>query len=246
MSAYPYAVSPSSGSSSSSSDFSVLRVILLVIFALAMIWLALTVRLPDMDALRDQIDDFGFWSWAVFIVVYAAVALTPIPVTIMALAGGLLFGVAVGSVVSVIGAMLGSIAGYAIARTLGKETVLHLLGSRGDTLEERLDDAGFEAVFTLRVLPGMPYWPINYAAGALGIPFQVFVWASMIASIPGQVSLVAIGAFLGEPTVAMGVVVAIAWLVVIVMTIWAARAWKGTARIPLPGSNTEAASGSED
>ena len=60
MSAYPDAVSPSSGSSSNSSEFSVLRVILLVIFALAMIWLALTVRLPDMDALGDQIDDFGF------------------------------------------------------------------------------------------------------------------------------------------------------------------------------------------
>lgn len=223
-----------------------IRTILLVVIALVMIWLALTVRLPDMDSLRDRIDDFGFWSWAVFILAYAGVALTPIPVTIMALAGGLLFGVVAGSVVSVIGAMLGSIAGYATARALGKETVLGLLGSRGDTLEERLDDAGFEAVFTLRVLPGMPYWPINYAAGALGIPFQVFVWSSLIASIPGQISLVAIGAFLGERTIAAGAVVVVSWMVVIVMTIWAGRAWKGTAKVPLPGSNAEAASGKED
>ena len=91
-------------------------------------------------------------------------------------------------------------------------------------------------MFTLRVLPGMPYWPINYAAGALGVPFQVFAISSLVASIPGQVSLVAIGAFLGQPTVAMGVVVALAWVVVIVMTIWAWRAWKGIARFPLPGS----------
>lgn len=221
------------------SGFPVVRTILLVVVALAMIWLALNVRLPDIEVLRDRIDGFGFWSWAVFILVYAAVALTPIPVTIMALAGGLLFGVAVGSVISVIGAMLGSLAGYAIARGLGKETVLRLLGSRGDTLEGRLEDAGFEAVFTLRVLPGMPYWPINYAAGALGVPFQTFAIASLVASVPGQVSLVAIGAFLGEPTVAMGAVVAVAWIVVIVMTIWAWRAWRGTARVPLPGSSDE-------
>lgn len=229
-------MSHSPDSSRSDDGFPVIRTIGLVIAALVMIWLALTVRLPDMDALRDRIDDFGFWSWAVFILVYAGVALTPIPVTIMALAGGLLFGVTIGSVASVIGAMLGSLAGYAIARGLGKETVLQLLGSRGETLEERLEGAGFEAVFTLRVLPGVPYWPINYAAGALGVPFQVFAISSLVASIPGQVSLVAIGAFLGEPTVAMGVVVALAWVVVIVMTIWAWRAWKGIARFPLPGS----------
>ena len=152
-------------SSHTDDGFPVIRTIGLVIVALVMIWLALTVRLPGTDALRDRIDDFGFWSWAVFILVYAGVALTPIPVTVMALAGGLLFGVTIGSVLSVIGAMLGSLAGYAIARGLGRETVLQLLGSRRKTLEERLEDAGFEAVFTLRVLPGMPYWPINYAAG---------------------------------------------------------------------------------
>lgn len=226
-------------SSRGDDGFPVIRTIALVIVALAMIWLALTVRLPDMEALRGRIDDFGFWSWAVFILVYAGVALTPIPVTIMALAGGLLFGVVAGSVLAVIGAMLGSLAGYAIARGLGKETVLRLLGKRGETLEQRLEDAGFKAVFTLRVLPGMPYWPINYAAGALGVRFQVFTIASLIASVPGQVSLVAIGAFLGNPTVLNGAVVVVAWVVVIVMTIWAWRAWRGTASIPLPGSTDD-------
>ena len=34
--------------------------------------------------LRTQLDGFGWWSWLAFTVLYAAVALTPIPVTIMA------------------------------------------------------------------------------------------------------------------------------------------------------------------
>lgn len=213
-----------------------LRAAGLVAGVLVMVWLAFNVRLPERDVLRAEIDSFGWWSWLVFVGVYAAVALTPIPVTLMALTGGVLFGALTGSILSVIGAMVGSVGAYWVARGLGKETVLRLLGSRRATLEKRLDSAGFEAVFTLRVLPGMPYWPVNYGAGAFGVPFREFAVASAVASVPGQVSLVSIGAFAAKPSVPTGFIVAIAWAVVLALTIWSWRAWKGTSSRPLPGS----------
>ncbi|MDO5498962.1 MAG: TVP38/TMEM64 family protein [Propionibacteriaceae bacterium] len=203
-----------------------------------MVWLAFNVRLPSLDVLRAQIEAFGWWSWLVFLGAYALVALTPIPVTLMALTGGVLFGIVEGSILSILGSMLGSMGGYWIARALGKETVLRLLGSRRETIEERLGSAGFDGIFMLRVMPGLPYWPVNYGAGALGVPSRMFAVASAIASIPGQVSLVAIGAFAARPGVTVGIVVVIAWAVVITLTVWAWRAWKGTASKPLPGSGS--------
>lgn len=208
----------------------VLRAVGLAAVATGMVWLAFNVELPDRDALRATIEGFGWWSWLVFTGAYALVALTPIPVTLMALTGGALFGVFTGSLLSVIGAMAGSVVAYWIARFLGKEMVLGLLGSHRDTLETYLGSAGFQAVFTLRVLPGMPYWPINYGSGALNVPFREFTLASAIASVPGQISLVAIGAFAASPSIAGAVIVVVAWISVIVLTIMAGRAWKRSTR----------------
>ncbi|NLT31287.1 MAG: TVP38/TMEM64 family protein [Propionibacterium sp.] len=148
--------------------WSLLRTAGLVIVILVMVWLAFNVRLPSLEELRGDIEAFGWWSWLAFIGVYAVVALTPIPVTLMALTAGVLFGSLGGTVLSLIGSMLGSIGAYWIARALGKSTVMRLVGSRAETLEKQLDRAGFEAVFTLRVMPGMPYWPVNYGAARSG------------------------------------------------------------------------------
>lgn len=202
----------------------------LAVVAIGMVWLAFNVDLPDRDALRARIEGFGWWSWLVFVVAYALVALTPIPVTLMALTGGALFGVFTGSLLSVVGAMAGSVTAYWLARLLGKETVLGLLGSHRATLETYLESAGFLAVFTLRVLPGMPYWPINYGSGALTVSFREFTSASALASVPGQISLVAIGAFAADPSIPGAIVVVIGWAAVIVLTIVAGRAWKRSTR----------------
>src|SRR5699024_8126303 len=75
----------------------------LVLVLLLMLWLAFNVRLPSLDELHDVIASWGWAAWLVFIGVYAVVALTPIPVTVMAVTGGLLFGLLEGTLLSVIG-----------------------------------------------------------------------------------------------------------------------------------------------
>lgn len=223
----------------SSSWESLLRFGGLVVVILAMVWLAFNVRIPELPVLRDQIEGFGWLSWLVFIAAYAVVGLTPIPISLMALTGGVLFGPVAGTLLSVAGSMLGNTGAYGIARGLGKETVLRLLGSHRRTVEKRLASAGFETLFALRVMPGLPYWPVNYGAGALGVRFSPFVTSSLIASIPGQASLVSVGAFAAEPSVVMGIVVLVSWAVVVALTVWAWRAAKGSSSRPLPGAGLE-------
>lgn len=191
-----------------------------------MLWLFFNVQLPPADQMQARIEGFGWVSWLVFIGLYAVVALTPIPVTIMAVAGGLIFGVVLGSLFSVIGVLIGSWGAYWLARALGTDAVRKVLGKYSEKIQSRLDGAGFEAVCTLRLVPGIPYWPVNYGSGAFGIMQRDFLGASVIAVIPGQVSLVALGAFVADPTIFHGTVVVLSWIVVLVMTVWAYKRWK--------------------
>lgn len=201
-----------------------------------MIWVAFNVELPSIDKLQSAIEDLGWVGAFAFVLLYAAVAVTPIPVTIMAVTGGLLFGVIGGSLLSIVGVLLGCWAAYWLARALGHHTVRKLLGSYADKVERNLENAGFQAVCILRLLPGIPYWPVNYGSGAFGINQRTFLVASVVSTIPGQVSLVAIGALIAEQTLIHGIVLACAWVLVAGMTIWAYRAWRGTAKHQLPGS----------
>ncbi|MBE1513751.1 TVP38/TMEM64 family protein [Nesterenkonia halotolerans] len=214
---------------------SFLRNALLVAVLLVMVYAAFNLRLPSVDTLQSRIEAYGWAGWIVFVLLYAVVAMTPIPVTIMAISGGFIFGVLEGSLLSVIGVLIGCWAAYHLARSLGAHAVRRLLGSHAETVETRLQNAGFEAVFALRLTPGVPYWPVNYGGGAFGVTQRDFVVASVIATVPGQVSLVSLGAFIAEPSVMHGAVVGAAWIVVVGMTIWAYRSWRGTAR-PLPGA----------
>lgn len=210
---------------------SILRNVALVLVLLAMLWLALNVRLPELDTLQANIADLGLWGLAAFVVLYALVALTPIPVTIMAVTGGLVFGLPVGTALSMIGVVAGCWGAYWLARALGRDTVMRLLGGHAEMVEERLEGGGFYAVCTLRLFPGIPYWPVNYGSGALGIGSRDFLIATILSALPGQLSLVAIGAFIADPTLINGLAVGASWVTVIVLTILAFRRWRATRRV---------------
>ena len=80
---------------------------------------------------------------------------------------------------------------------------------------------------------------VNYGSGAFGVSQRAFLVGSLLGAIPGQVSLVAIGAFIAEPGVGNGVVVAVAWIVVAVLTFFAFRELHRTRK----ASNAAKASG---
>ena len=105
---------------------SLLRAGALLLAVLIMLWLVLNVNLPSLGEVQDSIgevretiDGFGWAGWLVFAGAYALVALTPIPVTIMAVSAGILFGTLAGSIVSVLGALVGCWGAYWLARALG-------------------------------------------------------------------------------------------------------------------------------
>ncbi|WP_309130615.1 TVP38/TMEM64 family protein [Brevibacterium sp.] len=220
----------------------ILRNIALGLVVLAALWMVFNVRLPSLDALERDIEGLGGWGIGAFILLYALVAATPIPITIMAVAGGLIYGLPFGTLLSMIGVVIGCWGGYWISRGLGRDTVMKLLGSHAESVESQLSDGGFYAVCTARLMPGLPYWPVNYGSGALGVDSRTFLLSTILSALPGQMSLVAIGAFIGDQTVLNGVAVGVSWALVIALTIVTFRRWRRTRK---PGAEADPESDSE-
>lgn len=114
------------------------------------------------------------------------------------LLGGLLFGPALGTMLSVVGA--GS--GGTIAMVLARRALRPLLGARALTAIARLEPGlrrdGFSYVLALRLLPVLPSWLISLAAGIAGVRLTPFVTASCLGMLPATIVYSWVGSGLGE------------------------------------------------
>lgn len=207
---------------------SIISLLSLVLVIGTLIWLSFNVNIPEPEVLREIIQGFGWAGWLIFIGITALIAITPIPVTIPALVAGSLYGVIAGSLFSFTGVIIGSWIGYWLARLTGQELTFKLLDRHGPTVKKYLGNAGFLAMCTARLMPGLPYWPVNYGAGALGVSQYAFLSATFIASIPGQISLVSLGAFAVNQSLFNGIILVAAWITVVAATWTSYRYWRNT------------------
>ncbi len=120
------------------------------------------------------------------------------PVAVLALAGGLLFGLLWGSIYTFIGAVLNCSFMFFLARYAGREKVQALLEKKLSSVwQQRLQNlnsgGGFLLLVILRLIPAVPYNLINYAFGLSAMPFRTYLLASAIGIIPGTLAFINIG-----------------------------------------------------
>ena len=120
------------------------------------------------------------------------------PVAVLALAGGLLFGLWWGSVYTFIGAVLNCAMMFLLARYVGRSQVQRLVEQKlSPQWQRRLQMAdgkeGFLLLIILRLIPAVPYNLINYTFGLTGISFTSYLLASAIGINPGTFAFINIG-----------------------------------------------------
>ena len=184
---------------------------LLLLLAVA-VWYLIGHELPTVEQVRVFVEGFGAWGPVVFAAVFVLVAATPVPVTIMAVSGGFLFGMAQGSVVGVLATTAGAWLGYWLARFLGRDALYRLAGNRVELVERKLVGKGFLTVLVLR--PVLPNWTLSYGAGLVRIPQRDYLGATLLGGMPGQVSFTAVGAFTSRQSWPALAAVAASWAVV--------------------------------
>lgn len=141
----------------------------------------------DRMALTDFFENAGHKSVSFFIVAHIIANAVGIPGTLLVIVGGAVYGLWWGTVWSVIGATLGAIAAFWLARYLLHDWFEQRFYHRPffKKLNQMLCANGFACVLTIRFSPISPFNVVNFALGLTPLPVQFYALGTLIGIIPG-------------------------------------------------------------
>jgi uncharacterized membrane protein YdjX (TVP38/TMEM64 family) len=175
----------------------------LTVIGLAMLaawWFAPSVlleaeRLMRPETLKALVDRAGVWGPLVIIgLMIVSVVASPIPSAPIAMAAGAAYGHLWGTVQIVLGAELGALIAFCIARALGRDAVRRMFGERADAGLLGSQNALMGAVFASRLMPFVSFDMISYAAGLSCLRPWRFAVATFAGIVPASFALVYLGA----------------------------------------------------
>jgi uncharacterized membrane protein YdjX (TVP38/TMEM64 family) len=173
-----------------------LIVLLVVAGGLALAWLFYGAT--GIGAIQARIASLGVWAPVGFVVLYAIATVALIPGGIFDIAGGVLFGPVLGSVVNLFGASLGAAAAFLLARYVAADWVERRAGPRVQKVIKSVESDGWQFVAFVRLVPIFPYTIVNYLLGVTRIPFIHYQLATVIFMLPSTVAYTWIGHAGGE------------------------------------------------
>jgi uncharacterized membrane protein YdjX (TVP38/TMEM64 family) len=144
------------------------------------------------------VEDAGAWAPAAFVLISASLTVVLFPGPLLAGASGLLFGTALGFPLSLTAAVLGASLAFLLARHVGRDAVERLAGPRVARVREGIGRRGFVAVLYARIMPGVPYNLVNYAAGLAPIGLGTFAAATALGAAPRAFAYTALGGSLDD------------------------------------------------
>lgn len=173
-----------------------LKYILSGIAIITLLFVILKILNLDIDSkdIQTYVNSFGKLAPIIYIIIFALVPLTLFPDSIIAIAGGLIFGLVKGYIYTAIGAILGATLSFYISRKLGRNFVKKLTKEKLDNIEEMINSNGFFIIFMLRLIPLFPFDIISYGAGLTSVKYKDFILATFLGTIPGILVFTNIGA----------------------------------------------------
>ncbi|CEO04459.1 DedA family protein [[Clostridium] sordellii] len=166
-------------------------IILLILGTIICKILSINIGVEDI---QEYVSSFGRLAPLVYIIMFALVPLTLFPDSILAIGGGMVFGLFKGYIYTLIGALIGATISFYISRKLGRAFVKKLTKEKLDNIEELINSKGFFIVLILRLVPLFPFDIISYGSGLTSIKYKDFLLATIIGTIPGILVFTNIGA----------------------------------------------------
>ncbi|HIL88719.1 MAG TPA: TVP38/TMEM64 family protein [Deltaproteobacteria bacterium] len=133
-----------------------------------------------------------------FLIYVATTALSLPGATILTLAGGALFGLLAGTVIVSFTSTLGATLAMLLARFLLQNWVQSRFGEHLQTINSGIEKEGGFYLFTLRLVPAVPFFVINLGMGLTPIRAITFYWVSQLGMLPGTLVYVNAGSELGK------------------------------------------------
>ena len=134
-----------------------------------------------------------------FFAIYVAVTALSLPgATIMTLVAGAIFGLGWGAVVVSFASSIGATLAFLASRFLLRDWVQQRFGQQLKSLNEGVQKEGALYLFTLRLIPVVPFFVINLAMGLTPIRTWTFYWVSQVGMLAGTLVYVNAGTQLAQ------------------------------------------------
>lgn len=134
-------------------------------------------------------------------------------------AASYMFGVGIGYLLSIIGAVIGTAISFCLAKALGSEAMHVIFGEeKVREYQRRLNSGrGLMMTFLIYLIPGVPKDLVSYAAGISEMRFRPFVLAATIGRSPAMLGSLLVGHFFGKQNyTAMIIITAVIVLILLV------------------------------
>ena len=136
---------------------------------------------------------------AAFFAIYVAVTALSLPgAAIMTLVGGAIFGLGVGTLIVSFAASIGATLAFLAARFVLGETVQNKFGNRMAEINKGVEKEGAFYLFTLRLVPLVPFFVINLVMGLTKMKTWTFYWVSQVGMLLGTMVYVNAGTQLAK------------------------------------------------
>ncbi|MDP2640760.1 MAG: TVP38/TMEM64 family protein [Betaproteobacteria bacterium] len=148
----------------------------------------------DGAALRDHIARLGAWGPLMVIgLMLLAIMVSPIPSAPIAMAAGAAYGHVWGTLYVLLGAEIGALAAFGLARWLGGDTLKRWFGERLSVGLLGSQNALTGIVLVSRLLPFISFDIVSYAAGLTLLSTWRFAIATLVGIVPASFLLAHFG-----------------------------------------------------
>ena len=130
---------------------------------------------------------------AYFAVYVAATALSVPGATIITLAGGAVFGLFWGTVLVSFASSIGATLAFLVSRFVLRDSIQARFGGRLAEINKGIEKDGAFYLFTLRLIPVVPFFVINLVMGLTSMKARTFYWVSQLGMFAGTLVYVNAG-----------------------------------------------------
>ncbi|OIN66040.1 TVP38/TMEM64 family protein [Exiguobacterium sp. KRL4] len=205
----------------------IVRIILLLMIIGGLIWFSRSYLNINPSDIKEWILSFGMWAPILYILLYTIRPLIFFPASVLSITGGLAFGALMGTVYTVIGATLGAVVAFLVAKKLGTGLIKQKDGAgKVEQIQRQLEKNGFIYVLIFRLLPIFNFDLISYAAGLSKVRLLPFFLATLIGIIPGTFAYNFLGSSIvsKDPRIIIGAVTV--FVVLTIVPWYIQKRWK--------------------
>jgi uncharacterized membrane protein YdjX (TVP38/TMEM64 family) len=173
--------------------FKTIRLILIAIIALGAVAGALG-GLFSAENLMAILRGHPQMTMPIFIALHVAASLLMVPRSLLGIVAGAIFGLWIGTALSLGGATLGGLAGFLLARFLNAGSIRPEELPRIGPWLARVETQGLRLAIIARLVPGIPHTAVNYALGLSKMRVLDFVAGSVLGMVPTSFIFANLGA----------------------------------------------------